>query len=274
VQEYSPYISLTQNSRGVYSLDTSIGCFSGLRNSVNGCFNDCYAANSAKRYGYDFAKTILRDFKNEKHRKLIVKQINQSKFDFIRIGTSGDPSENWEHTINILRKIDKCNKQIVIVTKHWGLLNTDQLKYFATINLCVNTSVSALDPNKLLNERLAEFEKLKRYCKSILRVVTFNFNLENDVGRRLNKIQNKLLKTDEVLETVFRVSSNNPLITRGVIVANKVKFIKGDVLCSKLNNETFFGECKFCDKACGVNITPKEILYPQKRGVTKQLTLL
>ena len=104
MRDYSPKISLTQNSRGIYSLDTSIGCNSGMTNEKGGCYGDCYAAKSAKLYGYDFSKTVLRDFVNEKHRRKIVDGINRVKLDFIRIGTSGDPSENWEHTIKIIKK--------------------------------------------------------------------------------------------------------------------------------------------------------------------------
>ena len=44
MREYSTKISLTKNSRGIYSLDTSIGCKAGMSNETGGCYNDCYAA--------------------------------------------------------------------------------------------------------------------------------------------------------------------------------------------------------------------------------------
>lgn len=56
---YSNKISLTKNSRGIYSLDTSIGCASGMANEQGGCYNDCYAAKSyneaAIKYHGEFA---------------------------------------------------------------------------------------------------------------------------------------------------------------------------------------------------------------------------
>jgi len=100
MRSYSTKISLTKNSRGIYSLDTSIGCASGIANETGGCYNDCYAAKSAKLYGYDFSKTVQRNFESEYHRRFILRQINKIPLDFVRIGTSGDPSENWENTIS------------------------------------------------------------------------------------------------------------------------------------------------------------------------------
>ena len=67
MREYSNKISITKNSRGIYSLDTSIGCASGMNNEDGGCYNDCYAAKSAKLYGYDFSKSILHFLDRTRH---------------------------------------------------------------------------------------------------------------------------------------------------------------------------------------------------------------
>jgi len=193
-KKYSGKISLIKNSRGIYGLDTSIGCQSGIKNNPEGggCYGDCYAAKAAKLYGYDFGETVFRNFEDEYHRRRIVGQINRIPLDFVRIGCSGDPSEDWAHTVKILRGIDKCNKEIVIITKHWTLLSDDQLKYFSGINVCVNTSVSALDKPEDLARGLFEYGRLKAVCKSVLRIVSCDFNLENERGLKLSKIQEGL----------------------------------------------------------------------------------
>ena len=114
----------------------------------------------------DYSKSIKKwsitwrnptDFINEKHRRKIVDGINRVKLDFIRIGTSGDPSENWEHTIKIIKGIENCNKQIVIITKHWTNLTQSQLDYLGTVNVCINTSVSALDKPHLLENCILQY---------------------------------------------------------------------------------------------------------------------
>lgn len=273
MREYSNKISLTKNSRGIYSLDTSIGCSSGMANEIGGCYNDCYAAKSSKLYGYDFSKTVLRSFQNEKHRQLIVSQINKVKLDFVRIGTSGDPSENWEHTINVLKGIDKCNKQIVIITKHWTLLTEEQLKYLSTINICVNTSVSALDKPHLMQSCVEQYKRLKPYCKSILRIVSCEFNLTNDKGKELDKIQHELFKNEDTLDTVLRVNKRNDLVKNGIINVKETTFLGKKALVSKFNKSTYFGKCSTCHEMCGLNINPENKIYPDKRGITKQLLL-
>ena len=273
MREYSNTISLTKNSRGIYSLDPSIGCSSGMANELGGCYNDCYAAKSSRLYGYDFSKTVLRSFESEKHRKLIVSKINKVKLDFVRMGTSGDPSENWEHTIKILKGIDKCNKQIVIITKHWTILSDEQLKYLATINICINTSVSALDKPHLRLICIEQYKRLKPYCKSILRIVSCEFDLTNERGMKLDKIQHELFKNKDTLDTVLRVNKRNELVKNGVIKVKETLFLDKKALVSKFNKSTYFGKCSTCHEMCGLNIKPENKIYPDKKGIIKQLKL-
>ena len=273
MKEYSDRISLTRNSRGIYSLDTTKGCASGMANEEGGCYNDCYAAKSAKIYGYDFSKTVLRHFDNEEHRSQIVKQINRSKLDFIRIGCSGDPSEHWEHTMSVIRAIEKCNKQIVIITRHWTPMDIDHLRYLSTINVCINTSVSALDKPEIRESCLREYHRIKPYCKSILRVVSCDFNTENTEGKRMDKIQRRLFEYEDTLDTVLRVGSNNALVRDGIINVKRTKFLDGFTLASKANKNTYFGKCSTCHEMCGINIKPKNRIYSEKRGIIKQLLL-
>ena len=270
---YSSKISLTKNARGVYSLDPSIGCTSGMENEVGGCFGDCYAAKSAKLYGYDFRKTVIRNFENEHHRRFIVNQINRIPLDFVRMGTSGDPSENWNHTIDICHAIDKCNKEIVIITKHWTILTEVHLRYLATINVCVNTSVSALDKTEVLDRALGEYERMKPYCKSILRIVSCDFNLNNSEGYRLARVQSELFKNESTLDTILRVGPHNKLVKKGIINVKQSTFLGKKTLISRHNKNTYFGKCSSCHEMCGLNIKSDGRLYPSKPGVVVQLGL-
>jgi len=269
MREYKPIITLTHNARGVYSLDTSIGCASGLRDNKRGCYNDCYAAKSAKHYGYDFSKTVLRYFTDKRHERKIINQINRIKLDFVRIGTSGDPSEYWQHTINILKVIRNVNKQIVIITKHWTNLTDDHLQFLSTINVCINTSVSALDEPGLLINSLAQYHRLKPFCKSVLRIVSADFNLQNPTGAKLANLQHSLFKNEGTIDTVLRVNKNNPLVKDGVINVTQSTFLGKKAIISKLNKSTYFGGCATCHEMCGMNVKTN---YPDKI-VNKQLTL-
>lgn len=272
MREYSTKISLTKNSRGIYSLDTSIGCKAGMSNETGGCYNDCYAAKSAKLYGYDFSKTVLRSFENEKQRRKIVNQINKIPLDFVRIGTSGDPSENWEHTFTILNQIKNCNKQIVIITRHWTNLTESQLLFLSEINICINTSISALDKPDLMTNCLMQYERIKPYCKSVLRIVSANFNLDNQIGHKMAKIQSDLFKHKGTIDTVLRVGRSNKFVKDGIINVSESTFLGKKALISKYNKSTYFGKCLTCHEMCGLNVKADK-LHPDKKGIIKQLKL-
>lgn len=273
MREYSSKIALIKNARGVYSLDTSIGCASGMANESGGCYHDCYAAKSSKLYGYDFGKTVLRSFADERHRRQTVRQINNIPLPFVRIGTSGDPSEDWEHTVDIIRAIATCNKEIVIITKHWNNLTDWHLAFFNSINICVNTSTSALDKHGLLMNGLEQYHRLKPYCKSVLRIVTCDFDTSNELGRRYHELQETLLANDGILETVLRVGKNNPLVRDGVIKVSKENFLGKNVLASKRKKSTYFSSCGNCREMCGVNIADAPESTAGRKNITVQIPI-
>jgi hypothetical protein len=255
MREYSSAITLTHNARGIYSIDPSVGCASGVNDDPKGCYSDCYAARYAKRYGYDFSKTVLRKFKDQKHIDSIVRKINRIEQPFIRMGTSGDPSENWEHTIDIIKKLDGISKEIVIITKHWNALTDSQLKEISKRKVCINTSVSVLDGD-MLDVGLREHERLKPFCRSILRVVSCDFNKESSEGARLSKLQDQLFNDYNVLDTVLRVSKSNSLVTSELINIKETKFLGKKCYVSKRNRKAYMGKCDTCIEKCGVNMKP------------------
>lgn len=252
MRNYSNIITLTNNSRGIYTIDPIMGCNSGVKNDKKGCFSDCYAARNARIYGYDFSKNILRVFKDDNHKKTIINKINKLDFPFIRMGNSGDPSENWEHTINILEQLKETNKQFIIITKLWNKLDINQLHRISKLNVCINTSISAIDEN--LHENIEQYNILKKYCKSILRCVSFDFNTKNKKGLDYYLIQNWIFNTYDILDTVFRCSKSNYLYKEGIINIKETKFLGDKCYISKYNPKTYFGNCNNCVEKCGLNM--------------------
>lgn len=269
MREYNNEISLVRNSRGVYCIDTTMGCKSGLDAMSGGCYGDCYAAKTAKRYGHDFSKTVLRKFKSIKHQREILAQITKIKMPFIRIGCSGDPSENWAHTIDVLKTLSKSNTEIVIITRHWTMLTKEQLVFLSTINICINTSISALDEPYILQHSLKQYNRIKSYCKSVLRVVSCDFNLENEAGRQLSIIQDSLFENELIIDTVFRPSKNNKFVLDGIINVKKEVFNGKQCLASKRNRKTYMGKCSRCKEMCG-QAMGLNLNFPNKRPLVKQ----
>lgn len=261
MQQYTNKITLTRNDRGIYSLDPTMGCYSGMQGNKKGCYDDCYAARYANKYGYDFSKTVLRYFVNESHKHTIIKQISRIDMPFLRMGTSGDPSENWKHTLDICKSIStkyqlslfpEPAKQIVIITKHWNVLTNNQLQQLSKYNVCINTSISVLDKPDLLSKGLDQYERLKPFCKSVLRVVSCDFNLASETGRKLANIQKDIFDKYDVLDTVFRVSKKNEYAIKGIINIKQTKFLGKKCYVSKYNKKTYFGKCQSCPELCGL----------------------
>lgn len=254
MRRYSGTISLSMNSRDLWSIDTVIGCASGMKQGKYGCYDDCYSARASIRYGYDFSNVVLRFFRDEKHKEKVISKINKIEQGFIRIGNSGDPSENWPHAFEIIKQLEGITKPIVIITKHWKPIPDEYLLLMRKYNIIVNTSVSALDEPNITKLALKQYERLKPFCKSVLRIVTCDFNTYNPVGFEMALRQDKLLLIDEnYIDTVFRPSSTNKYVLGNVINVKKKKFLKSKVIVSKLNKSSFLGSCVNCNEKCGAN---------------------
>lgn len=230
-----------------------MGCAHGIEKDTRGCYGDCYAARSAKLRGFDFSKSIKRRFYNGPHRLEIFRQIERIDTDFVRIGCSGDPSEDWKHTIDVLFEICETQKQIVIITRHWNLLSDLECHQIERMGICINTSVSALDDVSQIERSLYQYKRLQSYCDSVLRVVTCRFNLENETGKRLHALQQNLLQNENVIDTAFRPSKTNPFVKDGVIIATTEKFLRSRQLVSKNNPRVYMGKCSGCKEQCGVS---------------------
>jgi hypothetical protein len=265
VRPYSSKIALLQNSRGVYNLDPSAGCSSGTRENKRGCYADCYSARIARMYGYDFTQTVLRDFESIEHMNEIIRKINKIDLPFIRMGNLGDPSEFWGHTLKICSDIQRGLKEIqlslfqevrqkliVILTRHFKTIPDKNLADLQRFNICINTSVSAIDTDPERN--VNEYNRIKPYCNSILRVVTFDFNTDIQAGREYKEIQDWLLSHDNVIDTVFRPFPGNPLVGGGIIKTAKKKFLGKETVASMHNNKVFMGRCQACKEKCGVGV--------------------
>jgi len=148
--------------------------------------------------------------------------------------------------------------------------NSHKIK-FNTINVCINTSVSALDKPHLLSNAIAQYKRVKPYCKSILRIVSCDFNESNKEGKRLAEIQRRLFKNEDCIDTVLRVNKRNKLATDGIINIKPANFLGKKCFISKYNPKTYFGKCANCHEMCGANIAVEN--YHNRIPIVSQPTL-
>jgi hypothetical protein len=264
VKTYKGKITLSKNSRGCYILDTVKGCSVCRDQKPMGCYDNCYALRIADRYRFDFTSTVNRGFErdyeqiymfdasDQHHMGQIVSEIKNATMPFIRIGEMGDPSYDWEHTIRVCEQVSIAGKPIVIITKHWEVIPDDMLNRIACLDICINTSVSALDNGDEIQHRVEQYERLKQYCNSALRVVTCDFNIDSREGLDREIMQQWLLSKDNIIETAFRPDKDNRFITDGVISVKPVQFLGTKCLGSMRSDDIFLGYCHTCPDMCGI----------------------
>jgi len=239
-------ITININNKGVIDMDTVKGCEHGMRLNSKGCYGNCYAYRAMKRYGYNFNESVKRYVynKNEFFNN-VKKTIFKSGLKFIRIGVMGDPSHYWNHTLGICELLKSFPYYIVIITKHWITLTDCQLDRFNKLeNIIFNTSISALDTKKQIKYRLNQYYRIEGTGKSVLRIVSCDFN--NDY---FNKIQQNLFLNKFVIDNPFRCFKNHKLVVNNII--NIIPF--GNQYISKFNDKTYTGKCKGCPDMCGVS---------------------
>ena len=110
-----------------------------------------------------------------------------------------------------------------------------------------------IDNEIKLHQNIEQYEILKKYCKSILRCVSFDFNKKNEKGLKHSLIQDWIFYNYDVLDTIFRCSKSNPLYKEDVIKINETKFLGKKCYVSKFNKRTYFGNCNNCLEKCGLN---------------------
>ncbi|MCP3683749.1 MAG: hypothetical protein GY861_13780 [bacterium] len=253
MRDFKEVITLDKNARGCWCLDPLKGCSNKLNkyNSMlgfelqgnRGCYGICYANRIASGYGYDFSKIVKRNFIDDNHFNKIAGQLKD--IPFVRLGVSCDPSDNWDHTIEIIEKIRPYIKNIVVITKHLTELTDIQCEKLKGV--CVNTSIAALDSQYDIDKRLFWYHKLKDYCNSVLRVCTADFN-----DAVLEEKQNTLLKNENVIDNILRFPESHELVQNGIINVKRYKFLDKECFASKHEENIYFGDCDNCPDMCGI----------------------
>lgn len=245
---YSNRLTADTNIKGVLDIDPIKGCEDGIKKyGERGCYHNCYAIKIAKFRGFDFSKSIVRRIFDSSQFVGIIREIHKNKLPLVRMGTFGDPSFDWDHTLRVADFVKTCGKKIVVVTKHWRPMNQSQIKKAGRIGVFINTSISALDSPDEIKYRLGEYNRYKKYGTSVLRVVTCKFLLKT-----LDKAQDSLLSNENVIDNPMRISKNHPLVREKIMSVKRVKDIDSYTWISRNNPKSFIGHCYQCSDLCGL----------------------
>lgn len=254
-RRYLSVLTVTENRKGVLDVDTVKGCTAGMTAYPHGgCYGECYAHKNAVTYGFDFAVSVSRQFMGREHKATIIKAMNSSRQGWYRIGTAGDPSYDWRHTVAIVNALWHTHKVPVIITKHWETMADWHAEKLSRLHAVINTSVSGMDTDLELKHRLAQRERLRDFgLRSILRVVTCNYGA-TAWGRTCREKQAYLLSLTPIIDNPLRARKLNPHVMNGdIILTRKEESVGGGKMVSLHSPDVYLGTCKGCPDQCGVD---------------------
>lgn len=252
---YRPILTAVANAKGVMDVDTVKGCTLGLAAYPNGgCYGECYAARTASRYGIDFATSVSR--RPTKTALMDAFWIAKNHpATWYRIGTAGDPSHDWDNTLDVCEALRGTGKIPVIITKHWLTLSENHLSRLKALAAVVNTSTSGMDTDAEIDHRVNQMDRIKvAGVKSVCRVVTCSYSL-SEWGRNCKEKQDYLLSLAPVIDNPLRASKANERVANGdIILTRKDESIGGGKFVSLHDQNVYLGRCGGCIDQCGVTI--------------------
>lgn len=250
MKRYRSQLAVTVNDKGVLDLDTVKGCTEGMQATPGGCYGCCYAARIAAFRGWDFSQSRVRYWRKAELRG-IGRELARHRDLFVRVGTMGDPSHDWEWLEVAVRNLLPANPRWVVVTKHWHTAPDAVFASLARMGVVLNTSISALDTEAQRQHRLEQYERYPG--PSTLRVVTCDFVHEHPEGARLAAVQDDLLARPRSLDNPLRLPGlSYPLLTEGIIRARRVHDLNSNVLMSLHSDDVYVGRCRDCPDQCGL----------------------
>lgn len=252
MRTYAPVLTADINRKGVLDIDTVKGCAGGIAaNGELGCYGACYAEAIARFRGLNFAKPVTRKVISHAHAKQIEDAVKAAPQHFFRVGTMGDPSHDWDETVDTVEWLGQYATPIV-VTKHWLRASDDQMRRLAVIGAVLNTSVSAIDTPAQLAHREREMARYKAHGgHSVARVVSAEWTDTQD-GKQRAAVQARLLATPGAIDNPLRIAPTHPLALDGVVKLTKTTDIKTRKTISIASETAYVGHCANCPDQCGM----------------------
>lgn len=273
-RQYLPFLTASENQKGVLDVDTVKGCTLGMRAQEGGCYGECYANKIAERYGIDFTVSMSRKLTPENRIGIFCTVRDHSSY-WYRVGTAGEPCHDWDNTLEVLEYLQGTGKLPIIITKHWIPLTDEHIARLKVVGATVNTSVSGFDTDAQLRHRAAQINRLKAAgVTSVARVVTCEYG-PTAWGVAAKAKQDYLLTLTPVIDNPLRADKSNPHVIAGDIILTKRDDAIGGGKMVSLNDENaYLGTCEACPDQCGVIRPPTAAKGDNKMNAVAEQTHL
>jgi len=271
---YLPVLTAVLNRKGVLDVDTVKGCSAGMSaHPDGGCYEECYACRTAEQYGIDFSTSVSRRL-TRGARGRVYCAVRDHRAAWYRIGVAGDPSLDWNNTVDVCEFLSSTKKTPVIVTKHWVRLSDDQISRFTKLGAVFNTSSSGLDSEAEITHRVGQLVRLRNLgLRSVCRVVTCHYGT-SAWARNNKEKQDYLLSLKPVIDNPLRPSNNNRHVLRGDIIVTKRKdAVGGGKTVSLHNDQAYLGACPDCPDQCGVESAGAKAGAASAKSTAEQVEL-
>lgn len=187
------------------NLDTVRGCSLAVVHGFRGCYGNCYLAESMARYHIKYWIPVSMRL----NARLLVRDLESIKSDYVRNGVNGEPSFDWELTASVAELCDTCDKTTVLLTRFGVEPSTQILERLATVECIVHGSVSAIDPAKHRDRVLKNLERYESVGgHGVRRVITAWFN---DEQPSFGDAQDELMSLDKAFEQPLRIRGKSPV---------------------------------------------------------------
>ncbi len=251
LRQYQPFLTVSENQKGVLDVDTVKGCTLGMRAHEGGCYGECYANKIAERYGIDFTVSVSRKLTPE-NRLGIWRAVKDWPAYWYRIGTAGEPCHDWDNTLEVIEFLQDAGKVPVIITKHWIPLSDEHIRRLACASAVVNTSVSGFDSDAQIKHRVAQMDRLKAGgVRSVARVVSCEFG-NTEWAIQAKRKQDYLMTLTPVIDNPLRAEKSNEHVINGDILLTRMDdAVGGGKLVSLEDKGAYLGTCPECPDQCG-----------------------
>ncbi len=254
-RHYRPILTVEKNRKGVLDVDTVKGCTYGMQSHPDGgCYGECYANKTAKRYGIDFTVSISRKVIGTWHLCTLKKIMADDSAPWYRVGVFGDPCHDWDNTTFVIKALRHLHKIPVVVTKHWVPLPDEYISRFRELSVVVNTSVSGMDTDQELSYRIGQLIRFKHEgVRSICRVISCDYG-SSQWAKQAKEKQDYLFSLSPLIDNPLRASPSNPRVLNGdIILTRHNESVGGGRLVSLYCDNAYLGKCSDCPDQCGVD---------------------
>jgi hypothetical protein len=174
------------------SLTTDIvaGCLS----AAQVCYGSCFAAQGAFEAGIDFGKRVP-NILDEEVLCADLAALPPAQ-GYLRNGWNSDPSWDWKTALLLAEIISASNHHPVFITKAFKLPDQETLELLARIGAEIRISVSALDTDLQIEQRLELCERYRKWGGVAAPVIMTACFCSEELNQRQNALVEYFLSRD------------------------------------------------------------------------------